>query len=98
MSFLVDTNVLREFSRAIPDPGVISWARGVDRIAVSVVTVEEVHFGLSSKSIPWVEQWFERFLGRQCRVIPVTEAIARQSGLLRGACRRKVPLGPRRTC
>ncbi|MDW7711226.1 MAG: type II toxin-antitoxin system VapC family toxin [Deferrisomatales bacterium] len=84
MSFLVDTNVLSELSRAAPDAGVISWARGVTRIAVSVVTIDEVYFGLSWRPLPRVERWFESFLKSQCQVIPVTEEIARQSGLLRG--------------
>jgi predicted nucleic acid-binding protein len=87
MSFLVDTNVLSELAKPTPNAGVASWAHGVTRIALSAVTVDEVYFGLSWKPHPRVEQWFEGFLRRHCTVLPVTEEIARQSGLLRGGLR-----------
>ncbi len=84
MTFLVDTDVLSELSKAAPDVGVTSWARGVGHIAVSAVTVDEVYVGLSWKPRPRVAQWFEAFLERHCQVLAVTEEVARQSGLLRG--------------
>ena len=87
MSCLVDTNILSELAKPLPNPGVMSWARGVSQIALSAVTVEEVYFGLSWKPHPRVEQWLEAFLRQNCRVLPVTDEVARQSGVLRGALR-----------
>lgn len=84
MSQLVDTNVLSELARPQPDAGVLAWADDVDSIAVSAVTVEEVSYGLSRRPNPRIERWFESFFATYCEVLPVTEAIARRAGWLRG--------------
>ena len=85
---LVDTNVLSELARATPHPAVRSWAAQVALpIAVSVVTLEEIHFGLSWRTHARVQQWFERFLADSCTVLPITPAIARRAGELRGRFR-----------
>lgn len=81
---LCDTNVLGELSRPRPNPGVIEWAASVSLILLSVVTVEEVLYGLSWKPRPKTLAWFEKFLDEQCVVLPVTERIARIGGGLRG--------------
>jgi predicted nucleic acid-binding protein len=81
---LCDTNVLGELSRPRPNPGVVEWAGSVSVILLSVVTVEEVIYGLSWKPRPKTLAWFEKFLEEQCVVLPVTERIARFGGGLRG--------------
>jgi toxin FitB len=83
-SFLIDTNILSEFVRKRPDPGVLQWAREVRRVAVSVATLEEVYFGLSWKPNPRVRLWLERFLDTNCEILPVTPEIAKRSGEIRG--------------
>jgi predicted nucleic acid-binding protein len=83
-SFLTDTNILSELVRRRPDPGVLQWAQEVRRVAISVATVEEVYFGLSWKPNPRIRLWFEEFLATHCEVLPVTAAIARRSGEIRG--------------
>ena len=50
MSYLVDTNIVSELSRREPDPGVLTWARGVTRIAVSVVSVVQLRTPITSRS------------------------------------------------
>lgn len=82
---LLDTNVLSELSRNRPDPGVLAWAGDRTELAISVVTVEEVYFGLSSRPNPRVMGWFNSFLTEHCRVLPVTGEVARVAGELRGA-------------
>ncbi|HKV08019.1 MAG TPA: type II toxin-antitoxin system VapC family toxin [Thermoanaerobaculia bacterium] len=82
--FLVDTNILSELARKRPDPGVLEWARGVRRVALSAVTVEEVSFGLAWKPNPRIQLWFEEFLDTHCEVLPVSAEIARRSGEIRG--------------
>lgn len=82
--FLVDTNILSELVRKRPDPGVLEWAQGVRRVALSAVTVEEVSFGLAWKPNPRIQLWFEEFLDTHCEVLPVTAEIARRSGEIRG--------------
>lgn len=85
---LVDTNVLSELARPSPDPGVERWARSVSLpIAISVVTLEELHFGLSWKPNERVRQWIERFLSESCEILLVTAAVARRAGELRGRLR-----------
>jgi toxin FitB len=84
MSYLVDTNVLSELARRRPQARVVSWARSVTTVALSVVTIEEVFFGLAWKPNPRIRVWFESFLAEHCRVHPLTEDIARIAGELRG--------------
>ena len=85
MSFLCDTNVLSELVKPRPDPGVVAWASGVTSVALSAVSIEEVFYGLGRRPKPKVLAWFERFLGEQCEVLPVSGAVARRAGELRGA-------------
>lgn len=81
---LCDTNVLGELSRSVPNPGVDEWARTVSTLLLSVVTVEEILFGLTWTPRPKTLRWFEQFLEERCVVLPVTERIARLGGTLRG--------------
>jgi predicted nucleic acid-binding protein len=82
---LIDTNILSELMRREPDPRVILWAGGQPSFFVSVITLEELIFGLTQKSLAMKRQWLDEFLACQCRVLPVTPAIALGSGTLRGA-------------
>jgi toxin FitB len=83
-SYLSDTNVLSELVRKSPDPGVEEWARTTKRLAISVVTVEEVFFGLSWKPNLRIRTWLEGILETTCEVLPITAEIARRAGELRG--------------
>ena len=87
MSFLVDTNVLSELARPSVNQGVVEWARDISHIVLSVITVDEVAFGLTWKPNARIEQWFETFLEEHCRVLPVTTEIALSAGRLRGHLR-----------
>jgi toxin FitB len=84
MKFLCDTNILSELARPAPNAGVLAWAEDVREIAVSVVTVEEVFYGLALRPNVRVEAWFEDFLFRYCRLLEITPSIARFTGDLRG--------------
>jgi toxin FitB len=87
VSYLVDTNVIGDLARPRPNAGVLTWAGQVTSISLSVVTLEEIQFGLSWKPNPRISSWFEGFLADQCRVLPVTDEIARRGGDLRGRLR-----------
>jgi predicted nucleic acid-binding protein len=89
VSYLADTNVIGELARPRPNAGVVTWAEQVTSVHLSVVSVEEIRFGLTWKPNAKVAAWFERFLGEQCQVIPITDEIARRSGELRGRLRAK---------
>lgn len=87
MRLLTDTNVLSELVRPRPNPGVLSWAAGIERISISVVTLEEVLFGLAWKPNQKAQKWFEQFFAEACEVVPVTQPIAERAGVMRGELR-----------
>jgi len=84
---LVDTNVLGELARPRPNAGVLRWADGVTFVALSVVTVEEIFFGLAWRPNARVREWVDSFLAEHCAILPVTAEVARRSGELRGRLR-----------
>jgi predicted nucleic acid-binding protein len=84
---LVDTNVISELMRPRPAQRVLAWAAKQERFSLSVVTVEELQFGLSAKPSARMDAWLERFVERHCEVLPVTYEIARRCGAMRAAHR-----------
>ncbi|MDR3395538.1 MAG: type II toxin-antitoxin system VapC family toxin [Parasulfuritortus sp.] len=80
---LVDTNVISELVRRQPNAGVLAWADVLAVFSISAVTVDEIAYGLSWRPNARIEAWFDSFLHRH-PVLPVTEAIARRAGELRG--------------
>jgi toxin FitB len=84
---LVDTNILSELMRAQPDTGVLAWLQGREvvspRLTLSVVTVDEIMFGLSWHPTERLLAWFDAFVQRH-EVLPVTTDVARRAGVLRG--------------
>jgi len=87
MTFLCDTNIISELARPKPNPGVINWSTTVSSINLSVITVEEIYYGLAAKPNARIKQWFEQFLDNYCIILPVTVDIAKMSGLIRGNLR-----------
>jgi toxin FitB len=87
MTFLCDTNIISELARPQPNLGVLEWSSGVSSIALSVITVEEIFYGLASKPNARVQAWFEEFLNTYCQIMPITPEIAKRSGELRGYLR-----------
>jgi len=81
---LVDTNVISELTRLQPNPGVLGWSASVSEAALSVVTVEEILYGLSWRPNVRVSRWFDDFLAARCELLPITGDIARRCGWLRG--------------
>ena len=84
MPWLADTNVLSELVRPRPNPGAVEWASGIERISVSVVTLEEITFGLTWKPNKKIREWFSRFFTEACDVLPITQQIAERAGVIRG--------------
>lgn len=87
MSILCDTNIISELARPIPNPGVIAWSETITSIYLSVVTIEEIYYGLTAKPSSRIQNWFESFLATYCQVLPITLEIAKCSGELRGFLR-----------
>jgi predicted nucleic acid-binding protein len=84
---LVDTNVVCELMWRRPAPAVVAWAEAQGRMTLSVVTVEEITYGLALRDSRQLSRWFEAFLDRHCEVLQVSLAIARRSAELRALAR-----------
>lgn len=81
--WLIDTNIISELARREPAPDVLRWAESVETVVLSVVTVEEIHYGLTWHPNPRILAWFGNFMS-DSTVLPVTNEIARRAGELRG--------------
>jgi hypothetical protein len=83
VSFLLDTNVVSEWVKPRPNPGVIAWSADVDedRVFLSVITVAELRYGIEkmasgsrrSRLAEWLEEELPlRFEGRILGIDPPT--------------------------
>ena len=83
MMELVDTNVVSELMRARPNRGVLAWSGRNRPFAFSVVSLEEVWFGLSLRPSARMAREFSSLLDTFAEILPITDAIARRCALLR---------------
>lgn len=90
MNFLLDTNVVSEWVKPRPDPGVIKWLAEADedRVFISVITLAELRNGVDrlkdaarrKRLDTWLsDELMQRFSGR---ILPVDVAIAEAWGRL----------------
>src|SRR5206468_1782478 len=56
---------------------------------VSVVSVEEIYFGLSAKPNARIQQTLERYLDAYCSILELTAVIVKHAGLMRGQLARR---------
>lgn len=87
MKFLCDTNIISELARPQPNSGVLKWSVEISSIALSVITLEEISYGLTSKPNPRIQAWFQQFLDSYCKIISVTTEIGLCAGEMRGKLR-----------
>jgi hypothetical protein len=84
VSFLLDTNVVSEWVKPRPDPGVVGWLEAVDedRVFLSVITLAELRHGVDRMATgdrrQRIDEWLRdalplRFEGR---VLAIDEAVA----------------------
>jgi predicted nucleic acid-binding protein len=84
VSYLLDTNVVSEWAKPRPDPGVLAWlaAADEDQLHLSVGTIAELRYGVSllasGQRKRQLDQWLqEELLARFARrILPVDAAIA----------------------
>jgi toxin FitB len=85
---LVDTNVWSELARPRPDAAVLRWLTQHEEVAISVVSIEELAYGVARAPHPRrrkLAAWFEAMIESAERVLDVTSAVARAAGELRAA-------------
>ncbi len=73
-----------EIMKKVPDDRVYEWFSRQDSFVFSVITVEEVYFGLSRKNLVQKLAWFQQFVSDKVEILGVTEEISRWSGEKRG--------------
>jgi len=88
MSFLLDTNVVSEWMKPHPNPGVVAWLADVDedRVFLSVITLTELRYGIERMAPGHrrkrLDEWLEeelplRFEGR---ILAIDGAVADACG------------------
>ncbi|SKA01792.1 hypothetical protein SAMN02745119_02346 [Trichlorobacter thiogenes] len=92
--WLLDTMVISELRKQIPDPNVISWlgATSEKSLFLSVVTISEIQRGIAGQRrkdavfARRLQQWLEMLLRNYGdRILPVTSDVARRWGELSAA-------------
>jgi toxin FitB len=86
--FLCDTNIISELARPRPNTDVIDWIANLETIYISVISLEEIQFGIAARSNARLQTWFEQFIQMDCVVLSVSESIAILAGQMRGEFRR----------
>jgi predicted nucleic acid-binding protein len=89
---LVDTNVISEVLRALPNAQVVAWSQGVqkDQLFLSVVSFGEIRKGLTIMPAGTrrnqLEQAFNELIPNwfASRILPMTQSIANRWGALEG--------------
>jgi len=95
VNFLLDTNVVSEWTKPRPDPQVVAWLAAVDedRLLLSVITLAELRNGVASlppsRRREQLDTWLsyelrDRFAGR---LLPIDAAIADQWGSITAAAK-----------
>jgi toxin FitB len=90
VSFLLDTNVISEWLKPRPNPGVVAWLAAVDedQTFLSVVTVTELRYGTERLPAGARKARLDEWLGHELlfrfegRLLPVDLAIADECGRL----------------
>ncbi len=92
--FLLDTNVISELLRPVPDPSVDAFARGlpIEEVATTSINEAEIRYGLAK--LPTgrrkrdltarIDKFFEDVLAAY--IVPFDSACARAYGDIRGLC------------
>lgn len=88
MSFLLDTNIVSELTRRRPNPGLLHWAESVADQSLSVISVDELWFGITRRPEIQLINWLHSYLSSHS-VLPVTPEIAERAGRMRGVFSRK---------
>jgi toxin FitB len=94
VNFLLDTNLVSEWTKARPDPGVIGWLADADedRVFLSVITLAELRHGVGRLAMgrrrkrlnEWIEN--ELLFRFDRRILPIDPATADAWGRIVAHC------------
>ena len=84
MSFLLDTNVVSEWRKPLPDPGATRWLQDFDesQLFISVVTIAEIRHGIERMAQSLRRRQLDLWLSEELisrfgeRILPVDLAVA----------------------
>lgn len=90
MSYLLDTNVVSEWMKPAPNPGVVAWLAGAaeDQVFLSVVTLTELRYGIErmapGRRRKRLDEWLQNQLPMRFedRVLSIDRAVADACGTL----------------
>ena len=77
---LVDTNVISEMLKREPNAGVVSFFELEDTPALSVVTIEEMAYGVAWRPGAKLQSAFDRIVSHWPHILPITPDIAARWG------------------
>ncbi len=94
MSFLLDTNVVSEWTKPHPDSGVITWLEEVDedRVFLSVATLAELRYGVERLASGARRKKLDSWLGEELplrfesRILVVNAEVADEWGRVIARC------------
>lgn len=91
MNYLLDTYVISELVRPIPDEAVINWMSHIpdERVYLSVITIGEIRKGITklpeSKKKNQLTNWLNTLLeDYQERIYPINLTVAENWGIIQG--------------
>jgi len=90
VSFLLDTNVVSEWMKPHPNPGVVTWLVDVDedRVFLSVITLTELRYGIERMPPGHRRKRLDEWLGEELplrfegRILAIDGAVADACGKL----------------
>lgn len=99
MSYLLDTNVLSETWKAVPDKNVIDWLRAIpsEKLFISVLVIGEIRRGIELLPVGAKRKrllgWLEEELPKQFNdnIVPIDLSVAERWGFLTATIKRTLP-------
>lgn len=91
MTYLLDTNVVSEWVKARPSPGVVAWLAEADedRIFLSVCALAELRYGIARMAAGARRQRLDAWLSQELplrfegRILPIDASVADRWGVVR---------------